>query len=146
LHDFDPPPQNVFRPVGDTDSERAFCVILNALRRRFPEGTPDPVPLRDAIAKIISPLARRGAFNFLLSNGEQLFAHCATDLCYVVRQAPFSVAHLVDEDITMDFSELTTPNDRVAVIATQPLTDNECWTTLAPGELLMFEDGAPQMR
>jgi glutamine amidotransferase len=61
----------------------------------------------------------------------------------VVRQAPFSVAHLADQDFTVDFSEVTTPDDRVAIIATVPLTDNEAWTIVPPGVLLMFEDGAP---
>jgi len=143
LEDFDPAMEGSFRPVGDTDSERAFCVILNALRRRFPDAMPDSTQLRDTIAEITRELAGYGTFNYLLSNGQQLFAHCATELCYVIRQAPFSVAHLVDQDVTVDFSELTTPDDRVAVIATIPLTDNEQWVRFAKGELLMFEDGAP---
>jgi glutamine amidotransferase len=58
-----------------------------------------------------------------------------------VRQAPFAAAHLIDEDVTVDFQELTTANDRVAVIATAPLTDNEVWTPLQSGELLVFQDG-----
>lgn len=143
LENFDPAMDGTFRPVGDTDSERAFCVILNALRRRYPDAAPDPMELHDAVAEITRELAAYGTFNYLLSNGEQLFAHCATDLCYVIRQAPFSVAHLVDQDVTVDFSELTTPDDRVAVIATVPLTDNEHWVRLGKGELLMFENGAP---
>ncbi len=144
LQDFDPPLAGHFRPVGDTDSERAFCVILDGLRRRFGTTMPDEDALFEAIAAITAELAGFGTFNYLLSNGEQLYAHCATDLCYVTRQAPFSVAHLVDQDVTVDFSELTTPEDRVSVIATQPLTDNEQWTPLHPGELLMFENGAPR--
>jgi predicted glutamine amidotransferase len=43
----------------------------------------------------------------------------------------------------VDFSEVTTPDDRVAVVATLPLTDNEVWTPLEPGTLAMFVDGAP---
>jgi predicted glutamine amidotransferase len=31
----------------------------------------------------------------------------------------------------------------VAIIATLPLTDNEIWTPLEPGELLVFQNGAP---
>jgi glutamine amidotransferase len=58
-----------------------------------------------------------------------------------VRQAPFATAHLVDDDVEVDFSQVTTPRDRVAVIATQPLTDNEQWTGLVPGELAVFCDG-----
>ena len=68
----------------------------------------------------------------------------ASELGYIVRQAPFQKAHLVDEDYEVDFSTVTTPSDKVAVIATRPLTDNEVWALMAPGELLMFRDGEPQ--
>lgn len=145
LNRFDPPLAGHFRPAGDTDSERAFCVILDALKRRYPRAMPDPARLYDAIADITCELALGGTFNYLLSNGEQLYAHCATDLWYITRQAPFSVAHLVDQDVTVDFSELTTPEDRVAIVATQPLTDNERWTRMEAGELLVFEQGAPRV-
>jgi predicted glutamine amidotransferase len=87
-------------------------------------------------------LRELGEFNYLLSNGEALFAHCATRLAYIDRRAPFTTAHLVDEEYQVDFSHVTTPNDRVTVIATVPLTDNETWTAVEPGQLLMFQDGA----
>ncbi len=58
-------------------------------------------------------------------------------------QGPFAEAHLVDEDISIDFSDVTIPNDRVAIIATQPLTDNEHWTRIPPNELLVFVDAEP---
>jgi predicted glutamine amidotransferase len=61
----------------------------------------------------------------------------------VVRQAPFAQAHLVDQDIEVDFQGLTKPQDRVAIIATMPLTDNEVWTAIAPNQLVMFQDGQP---
>ena len=41
----------------------------------------------------------------------------------------------------VDFSEVAAPDDRVAVIATQPLTDNEQWTMMPPGSLWLFEAG-----
>jgi glutamine amidotransferase len=44
--------------------------------------------------------------------------------------------------MAVDFSQVTQPGDRVAVIATQPLTDNEEWTVLGQGELALFRDGA----
>ena len=62
-----------------------------------------------------------------------------------MRQWPFSKAHLIDADLSIDFAQVTTPDDRVAVIATAPLTDNETWTQFAPGDLIMFEDGRPTM-
>jgi glutamine amidotransferase len=60
-----------------------------------------------------------------------------------VRQYPFLTAELSDEDVSVDFSEVTTPDDRVAIIVTQPLTTNEQWTAFAPGELKVFLDGIP---
>lgn len=129
-----------FRPVGDTDSEQAFCWLLDQLRQRFAEKPPTLL-LTAAIGGLFARLAEFGTFNCLLSNGELLFAHCTTNLHYIVRQAPFSSAHLIDNDISVDFSALTTPADRVAIIATQPLTDNEQWTRCQPGEYLVFVDG-----
>ena len=45
--------------------------------------------------------------------------------------------------MTVDFTEMTTPEDRVAVIATLPLTDNETWTVMPAGTLWWFAEGAP---
>jgi glutamine amidotransferase len=139
------PPQalEIYHPVGKTDSEYAFCQILETLRCCFPQGKPPLEVLYPVLKDITQTLATCGIFNYLLSNGEYFFAHATTNLCYIVRQAPFAAAHLIDEDLTVDFRELTTPSDRVAVIATTPLTDNEQWTAIEPGELLVFQDGAP---
>jgi len=134
------------RPVGGTDSELAFCLILEALYERFPDRAPTAADLHATLAEVGAQLGAHGSFNFLLSNGEVLFARCATRLAYLVREAPFATAHLVDEDYSVDFSEVTTEHDRVAVIATVPLTDNEVWTPLVPGELCMFRDGMPIAR
>lgn len=133
----------VYRPVGRTDSEAAFCRILEALRAASPAGPPPLPAMHATLAAVTESLRRLGPFNYLLSDGEHLFAHCATRLHYIVREAPFAAAHLVDRDVSVDFAELTTPSDRVAVIATTPLTDNERWTPIEPGRLVVFQDGAP---
>lgn len=131
------------QPVGQTDSERAFCWLLQALRRRFGNSAPDAAELFAAIGQLTLDIARHGEFNFLLTNGDWLFAHASTRLSFIVRQAPFRLAHLSDQDVTVDFSALATPNDRVAVIATEPLTDNEAWTEMPAGTLWWFAEGAP---
>lgn len=95
------------------------------------------------VERITAEIAEHGDFNYLLSDGDSLFAHCSTNLHFITRKAPFGCAHLVDQDITVDFSELTTPNDKVTVIATLPLTDNEIWTKLRRGQLVLFHDGEP---
>ena len=141
LKQFYPVLDGAFRPVGDTDSERAFCFLLQELRARFGDVAPPLAQLRAALAELVGGIAAHGAFNLMLSDGSALFAHCSTRLCYVVRQYPFVTAQLSDEDILVDFSHVTTPNDRVAIIVTEPLTTNEQWTQFEPGELKVFVDG-----
>ena len=144
LKGFDPVLDGPYRPVGNTDSERAFCFLLQQLRDRFGDVSPALPVLRAAIADLVAVIARHGTFNMMLSDGTALFAHCSTKLCYVVRKYPFASACLADEDLSVDFSQVTTPNDRVAIIVTTPLTTNETWTDFAPGELKVFVDGLPQ--
>ena len=115
----------VYQPVGDTDSELAFCALIQGLRKRFPGSQPPLNELCHALADITRDITLHGVFNYLLSNGQALFAHCSTRLYRLVRQWPFSTAHLIDADLSIDFARVTTPEDRVAVIATAPLTDNE---------------------
>lgn len=143
LKHFAPPLSGRFMPVGTTDSERAFCYILDLLSTRFPHGMPAAAELHAALREFACEIGSLGEFNFLLSDGDWLFAHCSSRLCYIIRQAPFTVAHLADEDLEIDFDRVTTPNDRVAVIATTALTDNETWTAITPGNLIAFKQGAP---
>lgn len=143
LTGFSPVLDGSFLPVGNTDSEHAFCWLLQSLRQRFGTTAPAPDALFDALRTLTLALAGHGEFNYLLSNGDWLVAHCSTRLACIVRQAPFAQAHLKDQDVSVDFSTLTRPDDRVAVVATEPLTDNETWTTLPPGSLWLFVDGAP---
>ena len=142
LDGFAPPEGRHYRPVGCTDSERAFCFLLDTLRQRF-DHEPPFVELYRLVSETVAWIRSHGTFNFILSNGKFMLAHCSTSLYYIVRQAPFTTAHLVDEDVSVDFADLTTSNDRVAVIATQPLTDNEVWTPFEANELKIFKYGAP---
>lgn len=41
-----------------------------------------------AIQKLTQELTQRGTFNFILSNGEWMMAHCSTNLHYLTRKAP----------------------------------------------------------
>jgi glutamine amidotransferase len=143
LKRFDPVLDGPYHPVGTTDSERAFCFLLQELRARFGDQPPPRAALRAALAELVRIVATHGSFNMMMSDGTELFAHCSTKLCYVVRQYPFVTARLSDEDLSVDFSTVTTPRDRVAIIVTEPLTTNETWTDFAPGELKLFVDGWP---
>ncbi len=133
-----------FTPVGETDSEHAFCWLLAELRAAFPEGYPAgrPEALWHTIAELSGRLGAEGTCNFLLADGQHLYARCATKLCHIIRQAPFGRAKLRDAEVEVDFSALTTPHDRVAVVATEPLTVDESWVIGEPGTLWVFREGA----
>jgi glutamine amidotransferase len=142
LKGFAPRLHSAFRPVGGTDSELAFCWLMQELAKAH-ASVPAIPELTATLRELVPQVAAHGTFNFMLSNGEALWAHCSTRLAYLVRQHPFRPAQLQDDDISVDFAEFTTPQDRVAVVVTEPLTRDEAWTDFAPGELKVFAGGAP---
>jgi glutamine amidotransferase len=143
LKDYHPKLHSHFQPVGSTDSERAFCWLMQELAKSH-AALPTVEELTRSLAELVPTIRAYGTFNFLLSNGEALWAHCSTNLHYLVRQHPFQPATLKDCDWTVDFAQVNQPGDRAAVIVTTPLTSNETWTAFQPGELKVFVDGLPQ--
>ena len=139
LADFAPQP-GMYQPVGDTDSEAAFCDMLNRLRAVCSSecGIEQLLPV---IVAACNEYRNQGVFNCLLSNGDWLFSYCTTKLAHITRRAPFGPATLKDADMSVDFQSETTPNDVVTVLATEPLTDNELWTLYAPGEWRLWRNG-----
>jgi Predicted glutamine amidotransferase len=142
LKDFLPELSGRFTPVGNTDSERAFCYLLDQLVKRFGYDEPKLDQVFDLLAEISPSIAEHGTFNFCLSNGQALFTYATTKLHWLVREYPFKPAQLIDIEVEVDFSQVTTPEDRVAVITTEPLTQNEEWTAFQEGEMILFRDGA----
>jgi len=144
-----------YHPVGDTDSEATFCAILNALRSEFTELPTLPVlyeTLQRLCGQIVEGDEDGTILNFLLGCGPYtLFAYSWpgarpgskvwNGLFYTIRRPPFATARLADVDYSVDFSKVTNPNDRVAVIATAPLTVDEEWKEFKKGQLLMFDYG-----
>lgn len=147
LNGFRPVLDGSHLPVGQTDSEHAFCWLLQELRRRFAPGV---VPGWDRVAPVLAQLlpqpALRGTFNMLLSDGHALYAYATTQLAWVRRDHPFPRARLIDRDVEIDLASENGPGDRMVVVATQPLTDNELWHAFAPGELHVFVEGASVWR
>jgi glutamine amidotransferase len=128
--------------VGDTDSERACCWLMQELAKAH-ASVPDIAELNCTLRELMPQLARHGTFNMLLSNGQALWAHASTRLHWLQRQHPFGAATLADEDLSVDFGALTSAQDRVVVVATEPLTTDEAWTAMAPGQLQVFVGGVP---
>ena len=107
-----------FHPVGETDSEKAFCWLLHRLTERYPRTPGNMLGVFKYIATLAGELREKGVFNMLLSDGRYVMAFCSTNLHWITRRAPFGVAKLLDQDVEIDFQRETTPNDVVTVIAT----------------------------
>ncbi len=114
-----------FQPLGDTDSELAFCLMLDAIAAA---GAPVAGPLAAAeiiarISPLVARLADLGEFNFFLSDGASLIVHAHTRLHQLSRACTSCIGQL-----------------QVILLATLPLTD-EPWAPLAPGSLHAFVRG-----
>jgi len=141
LKNFAPRLHGSFRPVGNTDSELAFCWLLQELAKSHVD-VPTVDELTRSLHELIPQISRHGTFNFLLSNGQALWAHATTKLCYVLRAHPFSLVHMKDEDVAVNLASLNSPQDKLAIVVTEPLTTDEDWQPITPGELKVFVDGS----
>lgn len=134
-------PLSYYQPIGTTDSEHAFCWLMGEVRTRFPEKPKTAKQLWTFVESRLRSIAELGIFNILMSDGNSLYVFCSTKLAWLTRKAPFGDAMLIDQDMAVDFEQVTTCNDVVTVIATTPLTSNEQWVAMRKGEFAVFQDG-----
>ncbi|NIA72541.1 class II glutamine amidotransferase [Pelagibius litoralis] len=137
-----------YRPLGTTDSETAFCVLLGRLQHLWLAS--DWPPTSAARVEVLRSFARDitslGLANFIYSDGELLVAHGhrrrqedgefgPPGLHMLIRECPHS-------DRSFETTGLTVAplDQRVALFASVPLTD-EPWRPLAEGEVLAVKDG-----
>lgn len=141
LVNFAPTLDGSFHPVGTTDSEQAFCWLMQSLQQTFGATPPGREALFAWLQRCTVELAAYGVINFLFSNGDELFAHSSTRLSYLIRRPPFVDARLIDDDVSLNFGSCSQPSTHSVVIATTPLTDNEPWVCMPAGTLWCFSGG-----
>lgn len=109
------------RPLGETDSEHAFCFLLDEFAGVFHAAAPiGHADWLQTLATLSGSIAAYGRFNFLMSDGEHLIAYGHDRLHCLQRRC---------KDI------------KVTLLASEPLTDNERWEAFRPGELQVFRQG-----
>ncbi|RYF17888.1 MAG: class II glutamine amidotransferase [Comamonadaceae bacterium] len=69
-------PEAAYRPAGETDSEHAFCVLLERLRPLWADGTVPSLQARlQVLASFAAELRQLGPANILYADGDAAFAH-----------------------------------------------------------------------
>lgn len=131
-----------YHPVGETDSERVFCYLLNLIYERGIRNWNE----KDFkwLSDILKELNRKGSLNLLFSDGKHLFAYHDANgyksLHFLERKPPYGEIKLKDEDFVIDLSQEKSADTKGFIVATEPLT-NEKWEEFKPGELIIFRDG-----
>ena len=143
-----------FNPIGETDSERAFCILLDRMASIWTGPNVAPT-LRERFA-IVSEFANQlralGPANFLYSDGDHLFAHGhrrkhadtgkveAPGLVSLERQCQHDGIGFADSGLSIHGDD-----QHVTLFASVPLTD-EHWKPLAEGELVAVSRGQLVLR
>lgn len=114
-------------PTGKTDSEYAFCHLLDSIAQHF-QGTSSAAPSNwlENLATVSGLVASLGKFNFLMSDGEHLIAYGHDRLHYLER---------------FGSDQYDTVQDNSVMVATEPLDENAAWTSFQAGELRLYRAG-----
>lgn len=141
-----------FRPVGETDSELAFCGLLERLRPLWAsaaDGAPDLDARLDTVAGFAAELRSLGPANFIYADGDVLFAHGhrRTQRDGAIRPPGLHLLCRACEGGSAPFHagglqiSAGDPEGPQVMIASVPLTDDPGWRPLGEGELLVVRSG-----
>ena len=137
-----------FRPVGETDSEQAFCALLEQLQPLWSSGQlPSLAARRQVVEGFAADLRALGPANFLYTDGDALFAHAhrrhqsdgtisPPGLWRLGRHCPAG-GELKAEGLRISSAA---HEQEVLLVASVPLT-GEAWVALAEGEIVVARQG-----
>lgn len=141
-----------FRPVGETDSEYAFCALLERLRGlwRAAPGVPPLAKRLALVTRFARDMRALGPANFLYADGDALFAHGdrrsqpdgrvrAPGLWLLARRCPAGEGSLVAEGLSIESA--SGKEQHVVLAASVPLTAEPGWRPLDQGELIAARRG-----
>jgi predicted glutamine amidotransferase len=137
------------RPVGQTDSEHAFCALLDRLGVLWKTGHPPSVEARlTLMAAFAADLRTLGPANFLYADGDALFSHGHRRMQRSSHRAEppglwIRQRHCAAAETPPDQSggvSIAQAEQAVVWIASVPLTEDD-WRPLAEGEVLAVRDG-----
>lgn len=137
------------RPIGQTDSERAFCVLLARLRALSHNGELPSIEARMVIvATFAADLRVLGAANFLYSDGDALFVHGHRRLTRLDGPIEPPGLWMLQRHYTTHSSPpvheagiaIAHDSNASVLIASVPLT-HERWKPLIEGQIIVVRGG-----
>ncbi|MBC8257496.1 MAG: class II glutamine amidotransferase [SAR324 cluster bacterium] len=138
-----------FQPVGESDSEFAFCYLLDALAPLWQEKSiPELADRMDVISEFAAKLRNYGPANFIYADGDAMFVHghermqedgsiAPPGLFKLCRYCQFEKSPFLSQVLPKDAGSKV---QQVTLVASIPLTE-ENWTVMESGELLALRDG-----
>jgi glutamine amidotransferase len=139
-----------FRPIGETDSEQAFCFLMNFMRDIWMSETAPTLTERiEIVSEFASIIRKFGPANFIYSDGEFLFVHShkrkqkgrqgffPPGLYTLTRNCVFEKQSTSQPAANLNYEEKM---QSVFLVASIPLTQ-EAWIPLAEGTILAIANG-----
>ena len=137
-----------YRPVGNTDSEHAFCALLERIHALWSEAdSPPSLATRlSVISNFAADVRKLGPANFLYADGEVLFAHGHRRIQAAGLIAPpglcvWSCRCTAPDEFVQAHGVTVGPGfQEMVMVASVPLTD-EAWRPLDEGEVVAVAGG-----
>lgn len=136
-----------FRRIGDTDSEQAFCALLERVASLWEDEQPSLEARLQEVRAFAEDLRPLGPANFLYTDGDVIFAHGdrrkhdsgeirAPGLHVLCRSCSVASEATALAGVSLEPEE----RQHVALVASVPLS-KEHWEPLAQGEVVVLRDG-----
>jgi glutamine amidotransferase len=140
-------PARRFRRVGDTDSEHAFCALLDRLAPLWEAGLPNLDVRLATVVGFARELRTLGPANFIYTDGDAVFAHGHRRKSDTGEIRPPGL-HVLCRSCAAEYEGLplagiAIPREarqEVALVASVPLS-GERWQPLEEGEVVVLREG-----
>lgn len=132
------------RPIGETDSEWAFCYLLCKLTELWAaaDDVPELEARREVVASVAEELRTLGQANFLYSDGDVIFVHAHWRYIDGPDSSPMPGVHILTDmpDLTASAVAVELLRGELFVAASVPLSGDD-WRPMGEGELLAVRGG-----
>lgn len=134
----------LFEPNGSTDSEHAFCWVMNRIHRSGARRLADVgwAELHEWLRRIET----LGTANLLLTDGQDLVVYHDSarfnGLHWIRKLPPHEITQLETDQVLLDLGDAYDLSRSVVVFSTSPLSD-EAWLPMEPGQMIVARRGVP---